>query len=162
MIKQYFKDSFTLKRLIHFFVILLIGVAILAGAITYLVLNKRYANTQNQAQYIASDSLMGMGVWYLAYGVILISVRSGLGSGITKIHQNKTKSKLLRRISKINTNNSISSEERIELKVLNEELKELQQRQETANLTKKNNLIYWILVALGIISLVIAIILIFA
>ncbi|QBF34739.1 hypothetical protein EG856_02310 [Mycoplasmopsis phocirhinis] len=161
MIKQYFRDSFKLKRLIHFLVVLAIGIVILISAITYLKLNNRYANTAKQIQFIASDSLMGMGVWYLAYGVILISVRSGLGSGIVKIHQNKTRAKLLRRISKIEVKTSLSNDERVELKVLNEDLKDLQQRQEIANLSKKNNIIYWILIALGIIILAIAIVLIY-
>lgn len=156
MNKQYFREGFKLSKTIHFCVVLVIGIiiALAAGLVAY-----KYNKYDGQAQKIFSDVFLGAGIWWVVYGTLLISINKGLGSSFRQMHYSKVQNRLINRIEKLKRSTKQDSSTQAEIKVLSDELEN--SKIKSARSEQKNNLIYWILILLGLIGVACSLILAF-
>ncbi|MBU4690630.1 hypothetical protein KQ874_02920 [Mycoplasma sp. ES3157-GEN-MYC] len=156
--KKYFKESFKRTKTIHFSVVLVLGWALFIAV----VLVQHFGNKYNgNLKYVFGDAFLATGLLYLSYGVIALSIKAGLGSGLVKISENRNQTKLQLKINKLQRNASLSTDQRIELRVLNDELEQLKTKQSQNEKVKHHNFIFWLLVILGIVLLLVSISLIY-
>ncbi|WP_029609006.1 hypothetical protein [Mycoplasma simbae] len=159
MLRNYFQAGFSKLRTIHFVVVLSIGLILGASVLIYQSHKGAY---ESNYRFIVSDALVVMGCWYLAYGTILISIRKGLGSSLRSMSQNKRDAKIKREMNRINSRNNLSSQDKISLRIMQQNLEENQAKDLLKEQSRSNQLIYMFLIAIGIVVLVTGIILIYA
>ncbi|BAP01055.1 hypothetical protein MCAL160_0504 [Mycoplasmopsis californica HAZ160_1] len=151
---QYFRSGLRKLRLIHLFIVVVIGLIFWAAIISILVLN--YKKTFKTA---FSDSGFVAGFFWIAYGIVFISARLGLGSSWRSMSSSRRDAKIRREMDKIRNKNLLSDDDKISLKIMQQNLDQNLARDEVIEQERRNQLIYFILIGLGLIQIIIAVIL---
>ncbi|ADN68846.1 DUF3899 domain-containing protein [Mycoplasmopsis fermentans] len=146
--REYFREAFTWKKLLHLFIILLIS--LIAGVSLYLY---RTYKTEIPYKTNVSDTLLLIGAILLAYSIVIILVTLGFGTALFKNLRNNSLTRTKNELE-AEKRKPASEEQRAKIKVLEKEIERKTRKIEASENKKINRFIYYLMLIIGSILLI--------
>ncbi|QSF13630.1 hypothetical protein [Mycoplasma sp. Mirounga ES2805-ORL] len=147
---EYIKNGLHWKRIIHLIVVILISLCL---SLIYWFID-RTKNVSNNIKTI--NILMFSGLFFLSYAIVILAFKHGLGKGFFDYQKNKKDDVLNDKLQYLK-NQPNTVENRAIIKSIENQIEDRKFKKECAHIHPKNNLIFYLIILLGIILLAIAI-----